>query len=125
MELSFPLPVDQRRVIEGFCRWCGKVLSDKRRCYCSAECRDRWINDIYLVEDFKHQRHLALQRDQCTCQKCKMTRAEHKRLYKQDLHAHHIVPRHSGGSNFRDNLLTLCQGCHIELHKEMGISNEL
>ena len=31
-------------------------------------------------------------------------------------HYHHIVPRHLGGSNTPENLVGLCQSCHVELH---------
>jgi endogenous inhibitor of DNA gyrase (YacG/DUF329 family) len=31
----------------------------------------------------------------------------------QDLHAHHIIPILAGGSNHPDNLMLLCQPCHI------------
>lgn len=119
---TYPLPASERQVVETNCRWCGKELRDKRRSYCNAEHRDSWINDIYLNENFKLQRQLAFKRDMDMCQKCKITKQEHWKKYRQSLHAHHIVPRHEGGSNHRDNLLTLCRNCHIELHKEMAAS---
>lgn len=30
---------------------------------------------------------------------------------------HHIIFRECGGTNRHDNLLAMCQSCHIELHK--------
>jgi 5-methylcytosine-specific restriction endonuclease McrA len=120
--ICYPLPANQRKCNEENCRWCGKEILDKRRSYCNSECRDKWINDIYMIEDFVRQRYLAIERDEQMCQMCKITQKEHKRSYRQDLHAHHIIPRHAGGSNYRDNLLTLCKVCHIELHKGMLVS---
>jgi len=33
-----------------------------------------------------------------------------------ELHAHHIVPLGSGGTNDMDNLITLCNSCHMSIH---------
>ena len=32
-------------------------------------------------------------------------------------HHHHVVPRHKGGSNTPENIVGLCNDCHIDVHK--------
>ena len=36
------------------------------------------------------------------------------------LEAHHILPRHLGGSDHPRNLMTLCRGCHMAVHENLG-----
>ena len=64
--------------------------------------------------DRKWPRHAAWanrvkERDGC-CQKCQST---------EDLHAHHLIPRALMPQHYDvdANGITLCQSCHIELHK--------
>jgi hypothetical protein len=102
------------------CRWCGIELNDKRKRFCSHEHRNEWLDIIYWPEDFQRQRKKAMERDNYACQDCQMSRKEHMKKFNQDLHAHHIVPRSQGGSNFVDNLVILCQECHIKRHKAIG-----
>lgn len=54
-------------------------------------------------------RQAVLKRDNYTCQKCGST---------NDLHVHHIKYRSEGGSNDISNLITLCEECHYEIHKD-------
>ena len=58
---------------------------------------------------FANARAHALDRDNYTCQHCgaKNTRLE----------VHHIKYRSQGGSDDLDNLITLCEKCHHDLHK--------
>ena len=32
------------------------------------------------------------------------------------LHLHHVIRRSQGGANVKENLVTLCYGCHMKLH---------
>ena len=57
---------------------------------------------------FGNSKAACLSRDNYTCQHCKAK--------KGTLHAHHIVYRSQGGSDDLDNLITLCEGCHKDLH---------
>ena len=50
-----------------------------------------------------------LRRDEFTCQLCGSYR---------HLQIHHVCPRSKGGDNSEDNLLTLCNDCHAEVHKQ-------
>lgn len=120
--ITYPLPKERMRDEDTFlnCRWCGVELNDKRKRFCCQEHRDEWLDVIYWPEDFQRQRKKALERDKKTCQDCGMTNLEHIKKFNQSLHAHHIVPRIDGGSNYVDNLVILCQECHIKRHKAMG-----
>jgi 5-methylcytosine-specific restriction endonuclease McrA len=50
------------------------------------------------------------------CHECKKEFANWNRL-----HIHHIVPRVGGGSNYLNNLIPLCYGCHMKIHEEYRI----
>ena len=50
-----------------------------------------------------------LDRDDYTCQHCKTKKGK--------LHVHHIVWRSNSGTNSPENLATLCEQCHDDLHK--------
>ena len=47
-----------------------------------------------------------------------MCGTEHK------LEAHHILPRHLGGSDHPRNLMTLCRDCHMAVHEDLGDLDE-
>jgi len=63
----------------------------------------------YQIPDYKGKNFRAkvLWRDKYTCQHCPA---------KEDLRAHHIIPRKDGGSNSPQNGITLCNICHDALH---------
>ncbi|NNV07137.1 HNH endonuclease [Geobacillus sp. MMMUD3] len=121
--MEFPLPIKEKDNPATFqyCRWCGAGLKDKRRRYCSKEHAEKWLVEVLFVEDYQRQRDRAMKRDNFACQRCGMTRREHYEAFNQDLHTHHIVPRSWGGSNYMDNLITLCRNCHVEIHRELGV----
>lgn len=54
-------------------------------------------------------RDAVLERDG-KCQLCGHGRSS-------DLHVHHILPRHCGGSDHPQNLVTLCIPCHKMIHR--------
>lgn len=58
-----------------------------------------------VTQAWNKARQQVLERDKHTCQMCGCT-AESK------LHIHHIMKRSEGGTDFLDNLLTVCSGCH-------------
>ncbi len=53
------------------------------------------------------QRRRALKRDHYRCQIC------HRTWDETSIHVHHLIPRHEGGQDTLDNLMTLCEDCHI------------
>jgi hypothetical protein len=56
-------------------------------------------------------RAAVLLRDGHKCTRCGAT---------EDLHLHHLVLVSEGGDNEADNLVTLCRGCHADVHRERG-----
>ncbi len=66
----------------------------------------------YEGEDFRAK---VLWRDGYTCQRCGG---------KEKLNAHHIVPRHFGGTSTPKNGLTLCRTCHETLHRGEWVLNK-
>lgn len=68
--------------------------------------------DLY---GFQNVKQYVLNRDNYTCQMCPKSR---KKKESTPLHVHHIVFRSNGGSDQKDNLITLCHPCHDKLHKK-------
>jgi 5-methylcytosine-specific restriction endonuclease McrA len=69
---------------------------------------------------FQNLKQYVLQRDNYTCQLCKK-----KTKQNIELHVHHIVFRSNGGTDTKNNLVTLCKPCHDKIHKiknSQGIS---
>lgn len=58
---------------------------------------------------FANSKEMVLSRDNYTCKCCKSK--------KGTMEVHHIVYRSNGGSDDAENLVTLCEKCHKELHK--------
>lgn len=51
----------------------------------------------------------VLVRDQYQCRNCGKGGIN-------QLHVHHVVYRSQGGKDTEDNLVTLCQNCHVRVH---------
>lgn len=75
----------------------------------------------YYGKNWPKQRSLARERDSYQCQGCGMGENEHIQKRGQELHVHHILPRHvfiSDGvvdtekANELENLVTFCAHCH-------------
>ena len=60
------------------------------------------------MEGFENVKAFVRWRDDYTCQYCKKKNIK--------LHVHHIQFRSKGGSDKPDNLITLCEQCHNDLH---------
>jgi len=69
----------------------------------------------HTVEHSKWQesREIALTRDNRRCRKCGT---------EDNLHVHHLIPRHLEGSDDAENLITLCAGCHAAKHPSLQVS---
>lgn len=61
---------------------------------------------------FQNLKQYVLHRDKYTCQICKK-----KTKNNVELHVHHIKFRANGGTDTKNNLITLCKPCHDKLHK--------
>lgn len=64
-------------------------------------------------EDWETRRQRVYKLDNYTCQKCGRTGGH---IGNAELHAHHIIPKSSGGTHHLSNLTTLCSRCHSAHH---------
>ena len=62
-------------------------------------------------ENWDKIRKQVYERDNYTCRLC---RAKDVKLY-----AHHIVSKSKGGSDNLENLVSLCEECHIKQHPHL------
>jgi hypothetical protein len=68
----------------------------------------RQASPSYYGPDWRIQRTTCLQRDQFTCQQCEST---------ERLEVHHWEPYRFSFDNSLDNLVTLCEACHRDIHE--------
>lgn len=61
---------------------------------------------------FQNLKQYVLKRDGYLCQSCKK-----KTKNNAELHVHHILFKSNGGTDTKNNLITLCKPCHDKLHK--------
>ena len=66
-------------------------------------------------------RRAVLRRDHYTCQACGWNRSQWNPDDPRHLEVHHREHHAMGGSNEEENLLTLCNICHDELHAREGV----
>jgi hypothetical protein len=145
--------LDDLKVLEVKCTYCGKwfmpsIISvrsriaalnrvdGQRSCgegrfYCSDSCRNscsifqrrkypKGFKPATSREVQPELRQLVFERDDYTCQKCGK--------FDTEIHCHHIDPvsQNPIESADIDNCITLCKGCHKEVHKQEGCGyNEL
>ncbi|SMC28529.1 HNH endonuclease [Desulfacinum hydrothermale DSM 13146] len=83
---------------------------------------------VYILEADrqtpKHDRRIpdairrdVLRRDEYKCQKCNWSHKEWNPSDPRHLELHHIRPHAEGGPNVQENLQTLCNKCHDEVHR--------
>lgn len=68
--------------------------------------------------DWDKRRYKVFRRDRWKCQACGFQggpRGDHQ------LHAHHIIPKSQGGGHNYENLTTLCDICHAEIHDDQRL----
>ena len=118
---------------EGFCEWCGKEITNKRRMSCcSKECNQLFlenISSVYYVNTSSASgyRNHIFRRDNYTCQKCGKFCAKINEYgiplptTNGELDLHHKEPVSQGGDDNPDNLITWCRVCHKDWHKENGV----
>ena len=73
------------------------------------------MHSIILVNDFKRYQNIlatrlirSIREHVGRCENCGSV---------EDLTCHHTIKRASGGSDYGDNLVVLCVGCHEALHE--------
>jgi|GEM_PF-3931888 len=66
--------------------------------------------------DWKQRRKQVYKRDDYECQNCG---AKGGPRGNTELHAHHIVPKASGGTHQLGNLKTICEDCHSAIHNDV------
>lgn len=69
-----------------------------------------WGYQKGLNYGFANTKAKVLNRDNYTCQCCKGKKKSNR------LEIHHVIFRSNGGSDEEDNLITLCDTCHTNLH---------
>lgn len=65
--------------------------------------------DMYGYQNLKQY---VLNRDNYSCKSCTSKKKNTK------LHVHHILFKSNGGTDTKNNLITLCESCHDKLHKK-------
>ncbi|MGM5484675.1 MAG: HNH endonuclease [Nanobdellota archaeon] len=94
---------DRFRHGQKLCRNCENPVAKGRRHYCSKRCMEEFTKNHV----WSFVRRDVLRRDKYRCSICK------KRFRKRELDVDHIIPVHMGGQLFdKENLRTLCRGCH-------------
>lgn len=113
------------------CANCGETVEryprDDRhdRHFCDSQCLAKWRSRNWSADGrdrgkrgvyWQKQRHRAIERDDHECQKCGITRKEHREVYGRDLSVHHKQPSATFDTEEEahtlDNLTTLCARCH-------------
>lgn len=59
----------------------------------------------------------VLCRDKHTCQICKKKTGQ--------MHVHHVIWRTNGGSDLPENLITLCEKCHLKAHENQKLNAKI
>lgn len=115
---------------ENQCPWCGETVKDKRRRFCSDNCRTRFENMTVWHRGRSPYSMRMLWRDNFTCQDCGEFHAyinEYGMTIPIDdgqLEVHHISPVCNGGGDEPENLVTLCKDCHRKRHKNITLKHK-
>lgn len=117
---EFPLWPEWFKRPAGICLSCGNKINDKRKRYCSKDCK----YDCYCaVQDLSVTsiRRAVHQYFKFECQSCHVhfsffTKAGFEFPIYSGV-VHHVIPLCKGGRDEFDNLMLLCKECHKEVHK--------
>lgn len=121
-EVDYPQP---KYVKEGYCKWCGEKIENKRRKeFCSNEHSVLWNRWATWNRGRSAYSYRICCRDNFTCQDCGLFMTV-KNKYGVDIpvddgiEIHHIKPVSKGGGDEPSNLICLCHECHQERHRRM------
>lgn len=78
-----------------------------------------WTYQKGEMYGYQNLKQYILDRDNYSCQCCK--KDSKKNI---ELHIHHILFRSNGGTDTKNNLVTLCKPCHDKLHKKKDAQKE-
>lgn len=67
------------------------------------------------LEEYDELKQYVFGRDNWKCRNCG---------FRANLHCHHIIYRSHDGPDSDWNLVTLCDGCHDGIHKDIGPNGE-
>ena len=117
--IYYPQP---KYVKDGYCKWCGKKIENKRRKeFCCDECSKQFGLCTVWNRGRDPYSLRILYRDNFTCQDCGEFLA-FKNKYEiyvpidAKLEVHHIKPVCEGGDDSPENLISLCHDCHMKRH---------
>ena len=95
--------------IEKTCAFCGKAFirpaKQTNQKYCSQKCLLAAIRNKNGIGRFR-----IFERDKFRCIYCGFSSIKDG----AELHADHIIPRHLGGADTAENLVTSCKYCNVE-----------
>jgi len=98
-----------------FCLMCNKKLNPKSKAvkYCSWDCSLKYRLKLRRGDFITSKQWLLItefikEKYNYKCAECSND---------ENLQIHHIKPLCSGGNNDYNNLILLCQNCHIKSHK--------
>jgi hypothetical protein len=123
---------EKKNYVSVICEICGEECwvfpsESKSWAYCSRECKHKghsgenhpsWVGGTkhYRGPNWQEQREKAIKRDNEECQKCGISREQHKEKFDKDLEADHIKPFRLFDdykeANKLSNLTTYCCVCH-------------
>jgi 5-methylcytosine-specific restriction endonuclease McrA len=90
------------------CIRCGRLVAG--RSYCRAhEPRTVSPSSRHGLRRSPATRRRVRERDGNRCVRCGSTR---------NFRVHHLLPVSRGGSNHEENLVTVCDDCHLAIHRE-------
>ena len=72
-----------------------------------------WTYQKGEMYGYQNLKQYVLKRDHYLCQTCRK-----KTKNNAELHVHHILFRSNGGTDTKNNLITLCKPCHDKLHQK-------
>jgi hypothetical protein len=100
-----------------YCKVCGKELGKDSKITCSRACSNKNRSGITYdaLQINSKARRIKLLKNQLLeerGEKCQLCDYSNINI----LQVHHIIERHLGGSDDKENLLLICPNCHYTIH---------